>query len=118
MDPTNLPQFRDVPWRWIAYSTSALLVAATVFAFNHQIEIKQDVPCEIVSSSELKIRGISGLVTSIDVQPAAQVTQGAPLFRLQRDLSLASDGRQRFDFDARMRDEQLAAADTQWEQRK
>ncbi|CAB3756851.1 HlyD family secretion protein [Paraburkholderia humisilvae] len=118
MDPTNLPQFRDIPWRWIAYATSALLGAAIVFAFNHQIEIKQDVPCEIISSSELKIRGISGLVTSIYVQPAAQVAQGAPLFRLQRDLSLASDGRQRLDFDTRMRDEQLAAADTQWAQRK
>src|SRR6201989_1198660 len=100
MDRTSLPQFRDVPWRWIAYATSALLVAAVGFAFHHQIAIKQDVPCEIVSSSEVKIRGFSGLVSSIYVQPAAQVAQGAPLFRLQRDLSLASDGRQRFHFDA------------------
>jgi membrane fusion protein len=118
MDPTSLPQFRDVPWRWIAYATSVLTVAAIVFAFNHEIEIKQDVPCEIVSSSEVKIRGISGLVTSIYAQPDRQIAQGAPLFRLQRDLSLASDGSQRFDFDARMRDEQLAAADAQWAQRK
>ncbi|CAB3750407.1 HlyD family secretion protein [Paraburkholderia solisilvae] len=118
MDPTSLPQFRDVPWRWIAYASSALLMAAIVFAFNREIEIKQDVPCEIVSSSEVKIRGISGLVSSIYVQPRTQVAQGAPLFRLQRDLSLASDGRQRVDFDARMHDEQLAAADTQWVQRK
>jgi membrane fusion protein len=118
MDPTSLPQFRDIPWRWIAYATSLLTVAAVIFAFNHQIEIKQDVPCEIVSSSEVKIRGISGLVTSIYAQPAAHIAQGAPLFRVQRDLSLASDGSQRFDFDARMRDEQLAAADAQWAQRK
>jgi membrane fusion protein len=118
MDPTSLPQFRDVPWRWIAYATSALIVVAIAFAFCHQIEIKQDVPCEVVSSSEVKIRGLSGLVTAIYAQPAAHVAQGAPLFRLQRDLSLASDGSQRFDFDARMRDEQLAAAELQWTQRK
>ncbi|WP_460903402.1 HlyD family efflux transporter periplasmic adaptor subunit [Paraburkholderia jirisanensis] len=108
-----MPQFRDVSWRWIAYATSGMLVAAVVFAFHYEIEIKQDVPCEIVSSSEVKIRGLSGLVVSIHAQPGARVAQGAPLFRLQRDLSLASDGRQRFDFDMRMRDGQIAAADAQ-----
>jgi membrane fusion protein len=117
MEPTSLPQFRDVPWRWIAYATSTLLIAAVVFAFNYQIEIKQDVPCEIVSSSEVKIRGLSGLVSSIYVQPGGQVAQGAPLFQLQRDLSLSSDGRPRVDFDAQMRDAQLAAADAQFAQR-
>jgi membrane fusion protein len=118
MNPTSLPQFRDVPWRWITYVTSALLIVAAVFAFNYQIEIKQDVPCEIMSSSEVKVRGISGLVTSIYVQPGGKVEQGAPLLRLQRDLSLASDGRQRFDFDAQMRDAQVAAADAQFAQRR
>ncbi len=118
MEPTSLPQFKDVPWRWIAYATSALLVVAAAFALVHEVEIKQDVPCEIVSSSEVKIQGLGGLVSAIYVRPSERVAQGAPLFRLQRDLSLSSDGRQRRVFDEQMRDEQIGTSEIEYSQRK
>jgi membrane fusion protein len=117
MDPTNLPQFSDIRWRWIAYAASALVVAATTFAFTCPVEIKQDVPCEIVSSAEVKIQGVGGLVSAIYVEPSTRVEQGAPLFRLQRDLSLSSDGRPRVVFDEAMRNAQIEAADNQFQQR-
>ncbi|WGS49024.1 HlyD family efflux transporter periplasmic adaptor subunit [Paraburkholderia sp. D15] len=118
MQPVHLPHFRDVSWRWIAYATSTLVMLATVFAFFHEVELKQDVRAEIVSPSEVKIQGLSGLVSEIYVRPTTRVAQGAPLFRLDRDLSLASDGLQRPAFDARMRDDQLRASDAQYSQRK
>lgn len=118
MEPINLPQFTDVSWRWIAYATSTLLTVATIFAFFKNVELKQDVRAEIVSPSEIKIQGLSGLVSDIYVAPSARVVQGAALFRLDRDLSLASDGRQRPAFDEHMRDEQLRASDAQYAQRK
>lgn len=73
---------------------------------------------EIVSPSEIKIQGLSGLVSDIYVSTSARVGQGAPLFRLERDLSLASDGRQRPAFDAHDRDEQIRTSEAQYTQRK
>lgn len=118
MEPINLPQFRDVSWRWIAYATSAIVTLAIVFAFFHEVELKQDVRAEIVSPAEIKIQGLSGLVSDVYVQQSAHVTPGVPLFRLERDLSLASDGRQRPAFDEHMRDEQIHAVEAQYDQRK
>ncbi|PQV52087.1 HlyD family secretion protein [Paraburkholderia sp. BL21I4N1] len=118
MEPINLPQFRDVSWRWIAYATSSVVAIATVFAFFHDVELKQDVRAEIVSPAEVKIQGVTGLVSEIYVEPSAHVAQGAALFRLDRDLSLASDGQQRPAFDEQMRDEQIRASEAQYEQRK
>jgi len=118
MEPTSLPQFRDVPWRWIAYFGSGIVISAVAFGFVHDIELKQDVQCEIVSPSEIKVQGSSGLVSSVYVHAGERVAQGMPLFRLQRDLSLTSDGRQRSMFDEQMRDEQISAADQQYQQRK
>jgi membrane fusion protein len=118
MEPINLPQFRDVSWRWIAYASSALVSAAIVFAFVHDVELKQDVRAEIVSPSEIKIQGLSGLVSDIYVNRSARVAQGAPLFRLDRDLSLASNGLQRKAFDEHDRDEQISTSDAQYLQRK
>ena len=118
MQPTSIPQFRDVPWRWIAYTTSAIVIVAIGFGFTHQVELKQDVQCEIVSPSEVKVRGVGGLVSSVYVHASNRVVAGAPLFTVQRDLSLSSDGRQRNQFDAQMRDEQIRAADEQYAQRK
>ncbi|HEX7932588.1 MAG TPA: HlyD family efflux transporter periplasmic adaptor subunit [Paraburkholderia sp.] len=118
MQPTHLPQFRDVSWRWLAYAASTLIIAAVVFAFVHDVELKQDVRAEIVSPSEIKVQGLSGLVSDIYVSASAHVEQGAPLFRLDHDLSLASDGRQRPAFDANARDEQIRATDAQYAQRK
>jgi membrane fusion protein len=118
MEPIDLPQFKDVPWRWISYATSALVIAVTAFAFFHEVELKQDVRAEIVSPSEIKIQGLEGLVAEIYVREAARVALGAPLFRLERDLSLASDGRQRPVFDEHMRDGQLASTEAQYRQRK
>lgn len=89
MEPIYLPQFRDVSWRWLAYAASTLIIVAVVFAFVHDVELKQDVRAEIVSPSEIKIQGLSGLVSDIYVSTSARVGQGAPLFRLERDLSLA-----------------------------
>ncbi|MGV2293396.1 HlyD family efflux transporter periplasmic adaptor subunit [Trinickia sp. YCB016] len=117
MEVTHLPQFRDVPWRWIAYAASVVVIAAIVFAFLGQVELKQDVPCEIVSSSEVKIQGLTGIVAAIYVRPTQQVEPGTPLFRLDRDLSLSSDGRQRQQFDEQMRNDQIRAADAQFRQR-
>ncbi|BEU24881.1 HlyD family efflux transporter periplasmic adaptor subunit [Paraburkholderia sp. 22B1P] len=118
MEPTSLPQFKDVPWRWIAYGASGIVVAAVAFGFLHEVELKQDVQCEIVSPSDVKVQGLSGLVSSVYVHAGERVTPGMPLFRVQRDLSLASDGRQRAAFDEQMRDEQIRATDAQYQQRK
>jgi len=118
MEPTPLPRFNDVPWRWITYATSLTVVIAVVFGFTHEVELKQDVQCEIVSPSDVKVQGQAGLVSSVYVHPGERVTQGMPLFSLQRDLTLTSDGQQRPMFDERNRDEQLRSADLQYEQRK
>ncbi|WP_025603037.1 HlyD family secretion protein [Burkholderia sp. WSM2230] len=118
MQPTHLPQFRDVSWRWLAYAASTLVVCAIVFAFVHEVEMKQDVRAEIVSPSEIKVQGLSGLVSDIYVSSPARVEQGTPLFRLERDLSLASDGRQRPAFDEHARDEQIRTTEAQYLQRK
>jgi membrane fusion protein len=118
MEPINLPQFRDVSWRWIAYGTSSLVAVAIVFAFVHDVELKQDVRAEIVSPAEVKIQGLTGLVSDIYVDRSSRVKQGAPLFRLDRDLSLASNGLQRRVFDEHDRDEQLRTSETQYGQRK
>ena len=118
MEPINLPQFRDVSWRWIAYGTSSLVAVAVVFAFFHTVELKQDVRAEIVSPAEIKIQGLSGLVSDIYVNRSSHVAQGAALFRLDRDLSLASNGLQRKAFDEDDRDEQIRTSEAQYRQRK
>jgi membrane fusion protein len=118
MESTHLPQFNDMRWRWVADVTSTLLVIAIVFAFVHEIELKEDVQSEIVSPAEVKIKGLSGLVSAIYVQPDARVQAGQPLFQLKRDLSLASDGVQRPLFDERMRDDQLRTSEAQYAQRR
>lgn len=118
MEPTSLPEFRDIRWRWIAYAASAFVVLGVVFAFSHEVELKQDVRGEIVSPSEIKIQGASGLVTSILVRAPQRVAAGQPLFRLERDLSLARDGSRRLAFDAEVRDEQRRAADARYAQRR
>ena len=117
LEAGNLPQFKDISWRWIAYGASFFLIAAAVFAFFHEVELKQDVPCEIVSSSEVKIEGLSGLVSTIYVRPTDRVERGTPLFQLTRDFSLSSDGRWRPQFDESMRDDQIRAADLQFGER-
>ena len=83
MEPTHLPNFKDVSWRWIAYATSTVLIAATAFAFVHEIELKQDVQGEIISPSDVKIQGLSGLVSKIHVQASERVEPGTPLFTLE-----------------------------------
>jgi membrane fusion protein len=117
MEPTSLPRFQDLSLRWIAYAASSAVVFAIGFGFVHEVELKQDVRCEIVSDAEIKIQGVSGLVTSLEVAPHARVAQGTPLFHVQRDFSLSSDGRQRALFDTQSRDDQLRAADEQFAQR-
>jgi membrane fusion protein len=118
MEPTSIPQFKDIPWRWIAYGTSTIVIVAIAFGFRHEVELKQDVQCEIVSPADVKVQGLSGLVSSVYVRPGERVMPGMPLFSLQRDLSLSSDGRQRPRFDEQMRDEQIRTADLQYAQRK
>lgn len=117
MEPIHLPEFRDIRWRWIAYAASAFVVLGIAFAFTHEVELKQDVRCEIVSPAEIKVQGESGLVSAIYVQPPARVEAGQPLFRLERDLSLAHGGMRRADFDAQVRDEERRAADARYTQR-
>ncbi|WP_321816458.1 MULTISPECIES: HlyD family secretion protein [unclassified Paraburkholderia] len=117
MEPIFLPEFRDIHWRWIAYVASAVVLVGVVFAFTHEVELKQDVRCEIVSPAEIKVQGESGLVSAIYVQPPAHVSAGQPLFRLERDLSLASDGSRRGAFDAQVRDEERRAADALYVQK-
>ncbi|WP_327796227.1 hypothetical protein [Paraburkholderia tropica] len=60
MESKPLPEFRDIRWRWIAYASSAFVVVALVLAFTHEVELKQDVRCEIVSPAEIKIQGETG----------------------------------------------------------
>lgn len=118
MEPLYLPEFRDIRWRWIAYGASACVLAGVVFAFCHQVELKQDVRCEIVSPSEIKVQGESGLISAIYVQPPARVVAGQPLFRLERDMTLASDGVRRGAFNAQVRDEQRRAVEALYKQRR
>jgi len=118
MEPLYLPEFRDIRGRWIAYGASAFVLAGIVFAFCRQVELKQDVRCEIVSPSEIKVQGESGLVSAIYVQPPAHVVAGQPLFKVERDMTLASDGVRRGEFDARVRDEQRRAVDALYAQRR
>jgi membrane fusion protein len=118
MQAPDLPQFKDVPWRWIAYTASVFVIAALAFGFVHQIELKQDVSGEIVSAAEVKIQGLTGLVSSISVRPSERVEAGTPLFRLQRDFSLTSDGQQRQVFDEKMRDSQIQSIDEQYRERR
>lgn len=110
MDISNLPEFKDVSWRRIAYVSSFLIVISVCFSFFYEIELKQDVSGEIISQSEIKIQGVAGLVSDIYVQPGGRVESGTPLFRIDRDFSLSSDGRPRRVFDENVRDEQLRAA--------
>ncbi|HEV3428261.1 MAG TPA: HlyD family efflux transporter periplasmic adaptor subunit [Paraburkholderia sp.] len=117
MDPLYLPEFRDIRWRWIAYAASSVVVLGVGFAFTHEVELKQDVRCEIVSPAEIKLQGESGLVSAIYVQPPARVEAAQPLFRLERDLSLAHGGMSRADFDAQVRDEERRAANARYTQR-
>ncbi|MBD9503893.1 HlyD family secretion protein [Pseudomonas sp. BGr12] len=114
----KLPRFTDISWRWIAYSSSTVVAAGIVFAFFQEVELKRDVPCEIVSPSEIKIKGLSGLVTNPQVVNGQQVHQGQPLFQLARDFTLSSDGTPRPRFDEAMRDEQIATATTQHDDRR
>lgn len=118
MEPIYLPEFRDIRWRWIAYGASALVVLGTAFAFTQEVERKQDVRCEIVSPAEIKVQGESGLVSAIYVQPPARVEAGQPLFRLERDLSLAQGGARRDAFDAQVREEARRAADARYTQQR
>ncbi len=55
MEPIPFPRFQEIRWRWLAYGASAAIVCATVFAFIHEIELKQDVRCEIVAPGEIKL---------------------------------------------------------------
>jgi len=114
----KLPRFSDVRWRWIAYFTSATVTLGVALAFFQEIELKRDVPCEIVSSSEVKIKGLTGLVTAVHVQSGQHVNQGQPLFQLARDLTLSSDGTPRPRFDEAMRDDQIDTATTQHDDRR
>lgn len=118
MEPINLPQFKDISSRWIAYAASAIVTAAIIFSFVHEVELKQDVRAEIVSPSDVKVQGLSGLVADVYVHSTDRVAPGTPLFRLERDLTLTSDGRRRSLFDEVMRDEQIHAVQAQYSERR
>ncbi|MGC4011860.1 MAG: HlyD family efflux transporter periplasmic adaptor subunit [Pseudomonas sp.] len=113
----KLPRFTDISWRWIAYFSSFLVASAIVYAFFQEIELKRDVPFEIVSPSEVKITGLTGLVTSVHTNSGQIVEKGQPLFELVRDLNLSSDGTPKPKFDETMRDQQIVAARSQYENR-
>ncbi|MBB4867717.1 membrane fusion protein [Pseudomonas nitritireducens] len=113
----KLPRFTDISWRWIAYFSSSVVASAIVYAFFQEIELKRDVPFEIVSPSEVKITGLVGLVTSVHTAPGQLVEKGQPLFELVRDLNLSSDGTPKPKFDETMRDEQIVTARSQYEDR-
>ncbi|WP_248322521.1 HlyD family efflux transporter periplasmic adaptor subunit [Caballeronia sp. Sq4a] len=118
MQPTDIPEFKDVPWRWIAYATSIFTIVAVAFGFVHEIELKQDVTGEVVSASEVKVQGLTGLVSAIYARPSEHVDPGTPLFRLQRDFSLTTDGLRRQAFDEKMRDDQIRSIDEQYSERR
>jgi membrane fusion protein len=118
MQPTDIPEFKDVPWRWIAYATSIFTIVAVAFGFVHEIELKQDVTGEVVSASEVKVQGLAGLVSAIYARPSEHVDPGTPLFRLQRDFSLTTDGLRRQAFDEKMRDDQIRSIDEQYSERR
>jgi len=118
LEVRGFPEFKDIGWRWIAYGTSAVVLGAIALSFFCEIELKQDVRCEIVSSSQTKIQGYAGMVSAIHVRPFQRVASGAPLFELTRDLSLSGDGERRDAFDARLREQQIEAATSQYDGRR
>ncbi|WP_250500415.1 HlyD family efflux transporter periplasmic adaptor subunit [Caballeronia sp. GAWG1-5s-s] len=118
MQPTDIPEFKDVPWCWIAYATSIFTLVAVAFGFVHEVELKQDVTGEVVSATEVKVQGLAGLVSAIYARPSEHVDPGTPLFRLQRDFSLTTDGLRRQTFDEKMRDDQIRSIDEQYSERR
>jgi hypothetical protein len=83
----------------MAYGSSAILIAATLFAFFHVIELKQDVSCEIVSPSEVRVQGYSGIVSAIYRHPAEHVERGTPLFKFTSASVLIDSGARPSAFD-------------------
>jgi membrane fusion protein len=118
METINLPQFKDISSRWIAYTASVIVIGGIIFSFVHEVELKQDVRAEIVSPSDVKVEGLNGLVAEVYVHKNDRVSPGTPLFRLERDLTLTSDGQRRPQFDETMRDEQVRAVEAEYSQRK
>ena len=95
MNTSPFPRLSDVSSRYIAWFSSVLVVTGLVAMFFVEIETKQDVPGEVVSDGEIKVTGMAGTVVEVFGHQDGSVQAGEPLFRLQRDFSLASNGEQR-----------------------
>ncbi|EJL87812.1 hypothetical protein PMI16_02698 [Herbaspirillum sp. CF444] len=107
MEAGSFPDFSDISLRKIAYCASAVVASFIAFSFFYEIELKKDVPAEIVSQGEIKVRGLSGLVTKVYATRGMEVKAGEHLFQLDRDFSLASNGMTRQDFTERYRDNRV-----------
>lgn len=115
MNTSPFPRLSDVSSRYIAWFSSVLVVTGLVAMFFVEIETKQDVPGEVVSDGEIKVTGMAGTVVEVFGHQDGSVQAGEPLFRLQRDFSLASNGEQRQRFDEASRDEKLASVDARYD---
>jgi membrane fusion protein len=107
MKTNDFPDFKDISSRKIAYAASLIVIAFIAFAFLREIELKKDVPAIVVSEGEVKIRGVSGLVTEVHARPDMQVHAGQHLFQLRRDISLADNGMTRDRFAENHKDDQV-----------
>lgn len=107
MKPNAFPVFSDVSSRKLAYGASLAVIALSVFAFIVQVDIKKDVVCEIVSPGEVKVEGMNGLIGEVFVAGGDRVKAGQPLFVVERDISLTSDGKTRRGFVDEDREQRL-----------
>jgi membrane fusion protein len=83
-----------------------------------ELDMKKDVPAEITSPNEVKLRGFSGLVTRVLAEQGQDVARGAPLFEVSRDLSAAGDGTSLPRFTARYTENRVQLIDGQHAQRR
>jgi hypothetical protein len=81
MDVPRLPRFRDVGWRWAAYAASMAVVLFAILISRAEIELRRDVPCEVVSPSQLSVSAGAATISAVYVRPGQAVAAGDVLFR-------------------------------------
>lgn len=118
MHASHFPDYADIPFRRVAYVASAIVIVAVASSFFIQVELKKDVPCEIVAAGELKIPGVNGLVSKVLVNVHERVKVGTPLFQVERDMSLTSDGRTQREFVRSEREDRISTIENQVDKRR
>ncbi|MDR3444788.1 MULTISPECIES: efflux RND transporter periplasmic adaptor subunit [unclassified Dyella] len=91
MEVRQLPLFRDIGWRWLAYAASAIVITMVILASSLKVEFRRDVACEVVSPSMHRIHGEGGWVSDIYVDAGQSVKKGEKLLALRSKFSDSAD---------------------------